>query len=153
MALTNNIGFLIQHLAFTLSRQNEQILQDNLGIGVSQFKILMVLHHKQNIQQKQIAGALAQTEASISRQIKLLHEAGLLQTTVSAKNRREHITTLTTKGLKCIEQAMRLLNNHHAPMFAQLTAHQQEQLIETLRTMHDYACNTPGSMCQKFQDQ
>lgn len=98
MKPTNNIGFLLQHIAFSLARQNDAILQDELGIGFSQFKILMVLQWRPNVQQKQIAEQLGQTEASISRQIKLMYDDGLLQSTPRPENRREHVTTLTPRG-------------------------------------------------------
>ena len=100
MKPTNNIGYLLQHTASTLARQSDQVLQERLGVGFSQFKILMTLQWNPGVQQKHIAESLGQTEASISRQIKLMHEAGLLQSKVSERNKREHITTLTRKGEK-----------------------------------------------------
>src|SRR5687768_2184713 len=118
---TQNVGYLLQHLAFTMSRQNDQILQERLGLGFSQFKILMVLQRNPSTQQRDIAEALGQTEASISRQIKLMHDRGLLQTRISPENRRKHLTTLTPKGEQLTEEALRILNKYHAPMFEQLT--------------------------------
>lgn len=150
MAPTNRIGFLIQHLAFTLGRNNDQVLQEQLGLGFSQFKLMMVLEKKPHIQQKQIADALNQTEASISRQIKLLHQKGLLQTVISPKNRREHITTLTAKGLRYTDEAMRILATFYQPMFAQLNEKDQEQLLKHLRALHDFICDSKNDMCQQF---
>lgn len=143
MRPTNNIGYLLQHLAFTMARQNDHILQDGLGIGFSQFKILMVLERNPYIQQRDIADALGQTEASISRQIKLMLEDGLLRSTISAENRRRHITTPTTKGLRLAEEAMGALNEYHAPVFAKLSSRQQAELLNTLVIMHQSICQ-PG---------
>lgn len=151
MRPSNKIGFLIQHLAFSLGRTNDQVLQEQLGIGFSQFKLMMVLQKMPHIQQKQIARALNQTEASISRQIKLLHEKNLLQTTVSPKNRREHITTLTAKGVRFTEEARRILNEYYQPMFAELSEKEQEQLLQHLSSLHNFICtDTKGDMCQKY---
>jgi DNA-binding MarR family transcriptional regulator len=149
MRPTNNIGYLINHIAFVLSRQSDQVLQEQLGIGFSQFKIMMVLQWDPSIQQRKIADKLGQTEASISRQIKLLHEKGLLATRISAENRREHITTLTAKGEKLTEQAMLVLNNYHAPTFGTISEKQQETLREILTIMHRAVCSAdkPGA-CQ-----
>lgn len=147
---TNNIGFLLQHLAFSLGRLNDQVLQERLGIGFSQFKLMMVLEKRPHIQQKQIAETLSQTEASISRQIRVLQEKGLLQTTVSPHNRREHITTLTPKGTRFTEEAIAILNNHYEPLFAQLTSKQQVQLGESLSVLHDHVCTMNNGTCQKF---
>ena len=140
MRPTNNIGYLLNHLAFMLGRQSDQVLQEQLGLGFSQFKIMMILKWAPSIQQKQIADKLGQTEASISRQIKLLHDKGLLSTRISAENKREHITTLTPKGEKLTEKAMDILNNYHAPTFASLSDKQQQTLLEILNIMHDRVC-------------
>jgi len=137
---TNNIGFLLQHLSFVLARQSDQVLQEQLGIGFSQFKILMALQWHPDIQQKQIAERLGQTEASISRQIKLLQDQGLLTANVNPQNRREHLTRPTTRGERFTDKAMEVLNNYHAPMFARLSDKQQQQLQEILGVMHDHAC-------------
>jgi DNA-binding MarR family transcriptional regulator len=152
MRPTNNIGYLLQHLSATLARQSDQVLQERLGIGFSQFKILMVLQRNPYIQQRQIADALGQTEASISRQIKLLHDQSLLTSRPAEQNRRQHITVLTTKGERLITEALSVLNNYHAPMFAKLSDRQQEQLVEALRLMHQEACRAgkPGACDHPF---
>ena len=141
MQPTNNIGYLLNHLSFVLSRHSDQVLQEQLGIGFSQFKIMMVLRWNPSVRQQQIAERLGQTEASISRQIKLLHTKGLLSTHISPKNKREHITALTNKGEKLTEQAMLVLNNYHAPTFSALSEKQQQQLLETLTIMHNQVCS------------
>ncbi len=123
-----------------LMRQSDQVLLEQLGLGFSQFKIMMVLRWNPSIQQKQIADRLGQTEASISRQIKLLFDKEYLTTRISPKNKREHITTLTTKGEKLTEKAMQILNNYHAPTFDTLTPKQQQSLKEILNIMHDSIC-------------
>lgn len=147
MRPTNNIGYLLNHLAFVLSRQSDQTLQERLAIGFSQFKIMMVLQWDPHIRQRQIADRLGQTEASISRQIKLLHEEGLLSTQISPKNRREHITTLTAKGQRLTEKARNVLNDYHSPVFNSLSAKDQQKLIELLSRMHQKVCQRgrPGA--------
>lgn len=138
MKPSNNIGYLLQRLAFLLARQNDQILQEQLGIGFSQFKILMVLGWNPSVQQRHIARDLGQTEAGISRQIKILKSKGLLTTRINPENRREHITVPTSKGERLTEKALEVLNNYHAPMFALLSERQKEKLVESLKVLHDY---------------
>jgi len=143
MSPTNNIGYLLQHLSSVLAKNSDQVLQERLGIGFSQFKLLMVLQRNPSVQQKSIANHLGQTEASISRQIKLMHQRGLLQTLINPKNRRQHITTPTTKGLRLAEEALNVLNSYHSPMFEHLGDKQRENLLNALNVMHEYACQ-PG---------
>lgn len=140
MRSTDNPGYLLHHLSFVLDRQSDQLLQDALGIGFSQFKILLALKWHENVQQRAIAEYLGQTEASVSRQIKLLQKQGLLMSTVSPRNRREHITRLTAKGNRLAERGKELLNSYHAPMFARLAPAQQAQFLDILSAMHEYAC-------------
>lgn len=140
---TNNIGYLLHHVSAVLAKQSDQALQNRLGLGFSQFKILMVLQWNPNVQQRLIAESLGQTEASISRQIKLMDERGWLRTTVSPKNRREHITTPTSKGIRLTEQAMKVLNEQHAPAFGNLSEKQISQLLESLIRLHGHTCQ-PG---------
>jgi len=143
MRPTNKIGYLLQHVSFVLARQADQALQEQLGIGFSQYKILMMLQHNPHVQQKQIAESLGQTEASISRQIKLLHEKAMLTTRINPANRRVHITTPTPKGIKMTEAARAVFQDVYGPMFAGISDKQQQQLIEGLESMHDFACQ-PG---------
>lgn len=137
------IGYLLQHTATILMRQSDQVLQERLGIGMSQFRLLMMLRENPNVQQRTLAERLGQTEASISRQTKLLVEKGLLGVRVNPKSRREHVTMPTPKGLKITEAALEVLEQYHMPMFALLTSKQQQQLTEYLRKFHAYTC-APG---------
>lgn len=136
-----SIGYLLHHISAVLARNSDQILQEQLGIGFSQFKILLILQQKSGVQQKQIATALGQTEASISRQIRLLQDSGLLTSTVHPNNRRQHIIRLTPKGLKVIDRAMQILNGYHAPVFARLNERQQSQLADMLGEIHNSLCS------------
>lgn len=152
MQTTDNVGFLIHHTAFSLGRQSDQILQERLGVGFSQFKIMRVLERKPQVQQKHIAQALGQTEASISRQIKLLQEKGLLQSVVSPQNRREHITTLTPRGVRFTEEAMNILATYFEPTFNHLSEKQQRAMVEGLRILHEQLCmsGSDNGVCRQF---
>ncbi len=137
------IGYLLQHTATMLMRQSDQILQERLGIGISQLRILMMLQHAPNAQQRKIADRLGQTEASISRQIKLLQDKGLLTVRVNPKSRREHLTLPTPKGVKMTEAALDVLSHYHEPMLNLLSEKQREQLRTALTIFHDHIC-APG---------
>jgi DNA-binding MarR family transcriptional regulator len=143
MKPVTTIGYLLQHVAVTLQRQSDQVLQERLGIGMSQYRILMMLQALPETNQRKLADRLGQTEASISRQVKLLHEKGFLATRIDPAERRRHLTTPTLKGLKITEAAREILNNYHAPMLANLGDKQQQQLKEMLSTLHEYTC-APG---------
>lgn len=143
MSPTITIGYLLQHTATILMRQSDQVLQERLGIGISQFRLLMMLQSTPNVQQRKLAECLGQTEASISRQIKLLCEKGMLGVRVNPKSRREHITVLTAKGMKMTEAAMEVLDQYHETMFDLVGNKQLQQVKDALITFHGHTC-VPG---------
>lgn len=143
MGPTNNLSYLVNHLAGVINKQSDQHLQEQLGIGVSQYKILMVLEWNPRVQQKSIADSLGQTEASISRQIKLLKGRGLLVTKSDPSNRRKHITAPTTLGMQVTEAATAIMRRSFGPDFASMGEDQLMQLIGGLQQLHKIVCR-PG---------
>lgn len=145
MGPTNNLAYLVEHLAAVIGKQSDQVLLEQLGIGLSQYKILMVLEWNPRVQQKTIADSLGQTEASISRQIKLLNGKGLLSARPDPNNRRKHITTPTTLGMQVTEAASAILRRSFGPEYASLGEDQLIQLIAGLQNLHDIVCR-PGKL-------
>lgn len=145
MGPTNNLSYIIHHLAAVMGKQSDQVLQEQLGIGLSQFKILMVLEWNPRVQQKAIADSLGQTEASISRQIKLLKAKGLLFSRLDPNNKRRHITTPTPLGMQVTEAATNIMRRSFGPDFASLGEDQIMQLVTGLQKLHSIVCR-PGKL-------
>lgn len=140
MVPTNNLNYLLQHIAEVMTKQTDQLLQEQLGIGLSQFKLLMVLEWSPRIQQRSIAKALGQTEASISRQIKLLKAKSLLATKIDPQNRRKHITAPTTLGMQVTEAASTIIRRSFGSEFVSLGDDQLMQLFSGLQRLHKITC-------------
>ena len=138
----NDLGYSLQHVAGLLAKQSDQVLQEQLGIGHAQFKLLRELQDRPYMKQKDVAESLGQTEASISRQVKLMVARGLLHITRNPRNRREHLTQVTAKGAKLTDAAVAVLNKYHAPVFATLNDKQQVQLREIFATLHGKVCGS-----------
>lgn len=145
MGPTNNLSYLLHHLAAVMGKQSDQVLQEQLGIGLSQFKILMVLEWNPRIQQKSIANSLGQTEASISRQIKLLKAKGLLVTKIDPQNRRKHITAPTPRGMQITEAATAILRRNLGTELSNIGDDQLLQLTTGLHQLHRIVCR-PGNV-------
>jgi DNA-binding MarR family transcriptional regulator len=147
MGPANNLGYLLNHLAAVISKQSDKLLLEQLGIGFSQYKILMVLEWNPRIQQKSIADHLGQTEASISRQIKLLKEKGMLQTKIDPNNRRKHITVPTPKGMQLTEAANDLLRRSFGHDLNNIREEDLAQLTGGLQQLHRVVCQAgkPGA--------
>src|ERR1700730_10242599 len=117
MGPINNLSYLMNQLAAVMGKQSDQVGQEQLGIGLSQYKILMVLEWNPRVQQRTIADSLGQTEASISRQIKLLTAKGLLVAKPDPQTRRKHITAPTTLGMQITEAAIAIMRRNFGPEF------------------------------------
>jgi DNA-binding MarR family transcriptional regulator len=133
---------LLHHLSTVLSRQADQALQEQLGIGLSQYRIMIAVQANPHIQQRQIASSLSQTEASVSRQIKLLIKSRLIKSTINPSNRRAHITVLTTKGLRFTETAQAVFAKSHQPALGSLNEKQQKAFFEALATIDRHTHKT-----------
>ena len=142
MGPTNNLGYIIQHLAAVMGRQTDQVLQEQLGIGLSQFKILMVLEWSPRLQQQAIADALGQTEASVSRQLKVLQEKRLILAKPDPRNRRRHIITATPAGMRTTEAAAALMRRTFEPDLAALGDDQLIELTAGLQKLHRVVCRS-----------
>ncbi len=128
----DNIGYLLHRVSSAIDRHSNKVLNKGLNIGFSQFKILLVLSYQGEMSQNQIAQNLSQSEPSISRQIKLLNQDGLIETKLDANNKRIKRIILSRKGRLTVEKAIIALNNYYGPMFDRLSASEKREFIETL---------------------
>jgi DNA-binding MarR family transcriptional regulator len=142
---TNKIDYLLQHITSLLTRDSDQILLEQLGIGYSQYKILRVLHPGIPMKQRFIASTLGQTEASISRQIDLLIERNLITRHVDPHNKRVRLISVTPKGRKISEATSRVLERFHENHLSGLTKKQQTELIDLLDSLHNKMCQNTHS--------
>lgn len=132
----NELAAGLHQLLSVLSRESDQRLLEQLGLGLSQYKILTALHTSSKPQQRLIALELGQTEASISRQIKILENKGMLTVSKNPDNLREHHIALTGHGLRLIEAAERVLGHYHEAVFTALGKKQRAALEEALALLH-----------------
>ncbi|HEX9153491.1 MAG TPA: MarR family winged helix-turn-helix transcriptional regulator [Candidatus Saccharimonadales bacterium] len=146
MGSISTIGYLMQHTASIMYRQSDQVLQERLGIGMSQYKILVILQDRPHIQQRTLAELLGQTEASVSRQIKLLCNKAMLAVEINPKNRREHLMVPTARGYRITQAAMDTLQEYHASTFDQFNDKEKQLLEAMLNKMHAAACNSRKSI-------
>ena len=136
----NSLGYTLHQLVFILDRQSDEALHRELGVGFSQFKIMMAAKHKVGLKQNDIASHLGQTEASVSRQIKLMKADGLLSVQVDPANRRARAIVLTDKGTELGKQCVEVLEHTHANVFGSLSFAEQKLMRELLERLINKAC-------------
>lgn len=138
LLMQDDIGSLLHKVSKSLDKTSDQVLMERLGIGLSQFRVLLYLLGDDGCSQKLVAENLSQTEPSISRQARLLSEKGLIVVRRNTASRRERLLFLTQKGARTAEKAVNILNEYHAPMFDRISRQEQQRLIETLQAMQGY---------------
>lgn len=126
----------VHNLSALLARESDQILQERLGIGLSQYKILAAVENNPRLQQRAIAVELGQTEASVSRQVKLLQRKDMITSRKNPNNRREHLTELTNKGMRVTEAARQSLATYHSSVVSHISKRQQEILLGLLTDLN-----------------
>ena len=133
MADISDIATNVHRLSNVLGKVADARLQTTYGFGMSQFKILWILKkHPEGVQQTNIADWLNQTEAAVSRQIRLLKAEKLIEKRVDPKNRRNRVILLSAEGKKFAEAAMKVLAREYEPFFKDLSHEQRKNLCDML---------------------
>lgn len=132
---TNSVGYVLHNLVFILDHQSDEALRAELGVGFSQFKILMAAKHRSGLKQNDIARHLGQTEASVSRQIKLMKADGLLSVQIDPGNRRARSIILTEKGTDFGKRCIAVLEQTHATVFGSLSFSEEKLMRELLERL------------------
>lgn len=122
------IPVLLHQVASRLDSHCNQVLVERLNIGLSQLRILLVLQERDGRPQREVAVNLLQTEASISRQVKLLRAKGLIEAQANQQNKREHLLYLTSKGARLTDRCTVILNDYLLPKFEVLSEKEQNNL-------------------------
>jgi DNA-binding MarR family transcriptional regulator len=134
---SGELFYVLQRAANDMHKHLDQMLLERLGIGVSQLRIVHVVQAAGRASQRTLADSLGQTEASISRQMKLLAAKGLIETRVNPKNQRERLVQMTTKGLRLTEAADADLARGMQQLLGKLSDKQQKQFMETLNALRN----------------
>jgi DNA-binding MarR family transcriptional regulator len=125
----------IYRLAFLLEKLADASLKSNLGIGFAQYKVLEAINQNALARQNVIAEMLDQTEASISRQIKILQGKGLITVSFVMGNKRAKELGLTHIGEEIVSNAEAVLDVAQAEVMDSLNYQEQRLLQDILERM------------------
>jgi DNA-binding MarR family transcriptional regulator len=101
----------------------DSLLLSRFQIGVSQFRVLEVLKQQPRCTQKQLAHKLAQTEASVSRQVKILETNRLITVHRRPDDKRARSLLLTPRGKTQVDSAQALLNEQSQTILDSITSY------------------------------
>lgn len=126
----------LHSLIKAIDTRGAQILQNEMGIGFSQFKILSTLSKQANVSQATIAECLNISPPAISRQVEVMLSKGLISSYKNPKNRRQHILSLTSSGEQTLAQAWDILDVRFGDVLAVLDQKEQKQLVVMLDKLY-----------------
>lgn len=133
--MTQQLYWQIQKLAFLLEKKADDALKENLDIGFAQYKVLEAINQNTLARQNMVAEMLDQTEASISRQIKILQSKGLIKVADVMGNKRARELTLTRVGEDMVRQAASTLDSTQNEIIGSLNYQEQQMMNEMLGRM------------------
>lgn len=125
------IYWQIHRIAFLFEKKADENLHKQLNIGFAQYKVLEAINHSPLTKQNAVAKMLDQTEASISRQIRILQAKGMINATDVMGNKRARELSLTTVGEETVSQAQDILDVTQAEIMGELS-YQEERLFQEL---------------------
>lgn len=129
--MTPRLYWQIHKLAFLLEKRADESLRSELGIGFAQYKVLEAINQNMLARQNMVAAMLDQTEASISRQIKILQKKGLILVSEVMGNKRAKELSLTVVGDEMVRHAEELLDVTQAQVIGGLS-YQEQRLFQEL---------------------
>lgn len=127
--MTARLYWQIHKLAFLLEKRADDALRQDLGIGFAQYKVLEAIHQNTLSRQNVVAKLLDQTEASVSRQIKILQKKGLIHTSDMMGDKRARELTLTRVGEEIVRQAIDVIEIAQSPIIEGFS-YQEQQLFQ-----------------------
>jgi len=110
------------HLSYVLQHSAEEKLEAEAGIGLSAARIMSVLSNSKGVSQRVIAMELRQTEANVSRQLQSMKKQGLVSITRNKKDSRQRDVTLTAKGARKYQDALKCLRKQQRQFLKILNA-------------------------------
>lgn len=129
---SKEITYKIHKAVFLLDKMSDQILQDRLNLGFSQFLVLMVLAGQSKVPQKFVASQLDQTQAAVSRQVDILVDLGLVSRDRNPDSRREYVLSLTKSGLKAYNKGFESIDERFDKLFGIWTKTEKDYLLSAL---------------------
>jgi DNA-binding MarR family transcriptional regulator len=125
----------IHKLAFLLEKRSDESLKEQVGIGFAQYKVLEAIGRNMLAKQNMIAELLDQTEASISRQVKILEKKKLIIIGTVMGNKRARELSLTELGEELLGHCEEILDLAQAQIIGSLSYQEQRHFQELFERM------------------
>ncbi|MCA9324082.1 winged helix-turn-helix transcriptional regulator [Candidatus Saccharibacteria bacterium] len=133
--MTPRLYWQIHQLAFLLEKRADEALKTQVGLGFAQYKVLEAIGRNMLAKQNLVAELLDQTEASVSRQVKILEKKGLIIVGTVMHNRRARELSLTERGEEALRHCEETLDLAQSAVIGGLSYQEQRHFQELFERM------------------
>ncbi len=133
--MEQKLSWQFHKLSFLLEKAADDALKKQLDIGYAQYKVLEAVNHNTLARQNTVAEMLDQTEASISRQVRILEKKGLIKISDVMGNRRSKELSLTTVGEEMVQNAGETIVMSQEKFFSKIGQNDKQRLLIVLEQM------------------
>ncbi len=125
----------LHRLTSILQHRYDEMLQRRFGVGFAQVQILEVLTGSFPRSQRYISLELKQTEANVSRQLKLMQKQGVVSVKKNKKDSRLRDVVLTASGRRAHENAQKALRTEQEELMRHLTKDDRKVFTRTIQNL------------------
>lgn len=133
--LEQRAAFLMGAISNKLVSSGSAIYRRNFGIGFTEWRVMVMLALEPEVPARRICDVVGLDKAAISRGIKALETAGLIEPTVATADRRSRAYVLTPAGHAAYERILAVSREHERRLLAGLEPQEIPILIDMLRRM------------------
>ncbi|WP_025770845.1 MarR family winged helix-turn-helix transcriptional regulator [Thioalkalivibrio sp. HK1] len=137
--------FLTYRLAFVQSRLNRQalrILSRNFGLTLSEWRVLALISGSKETSSRSLTEISTMDKGLVSRTIKGLVKAGLLQGRTNTADHRQYLWSPTRKGHALYKAALPVMRKRQRYLRASLDETQLHHLLSALSVLESAAEKT-----------
>ncbi len=128
MELNDFLPYRLSILSLKLSKGIAKHYQEQFGINISEWRILVILYKNPKINATEIGSLSEMDKVRISRTVKSLLEKGYISQTTDPIDARARIYELEMKGNKLMRAVIPDALRYEEKLLQQLSAQEQQQL-------------------------
>jgi DNA-binding MarR family transcriptional regulator len=131
------LWYLVRRVAGLMDRTGEALFRRELDTSLAQFLVLSVVDaHPGPLNQQAVADRLGLTKGTVSRQIDIAVNAGLMSVQPSPHTRRENVVTLTNAGTDLVRRGDAMFEQARKTVLPHIAARDMATAVRVLNSMN-----------------
>lgn len=131
-------SFMLEKTSRRVKQYAKKVFREaNFGITVDQWSVLKNLYNKEGISQSELAEITFKGMPTLTHILDLLHQKGLVEKLIDAKDRRKAKIKLTTEGIKKVDTLRPEIQKIRQRAWENLGKEDFEHFSNTLRTIYN----------------